>query len=391
MPNFDTASPFDHVREEEGEIDTFAGILANLHSPVCVDFSAKKNEEKKVMRRKLQESNVAANNITQPQPTDSDLRSQLPKQPVLPSSYKSRVPNHMISNENELTRNVPGYFMDNESMKIVSKPSLYPNTSQTQVLGSPRNLPHIPSTARLLQVCPNAKLMIEPCYSRPLSSRLPVSRPGERSNRKRRQRTSPDQLQILEQIFETDKMPNQQKRIRLAEQLGMSSRRIQIWFQNKRAKVKRGSKDGKEDNDELSESGDEGSSTPNSPYQAPSSPKEKSPPKVKPEPQNISIQDKNFQFNSPNQMSNHLFDPRVMNSKLFADISSNNDRPTVQSFKIDKTRPVFRNEQMRLNNLGMFQPSPSKHFNSHFQSFQPMPSFSNNSSKRPSFPVRQAS
>jgi len=58
-------------------------------------------------------------------------------------------------------------------------------------------------------------------------------------NKKKRQRTSPDQLAILEQIFQTDKMPNQQTRVQLAEQLGMSSRRVQIWFQNKRAKVKR--------------------------------------------------------------------------------------------------------------------------------------------------------
>ena len=59
-------------------------------------------------------------------------------------------------------------------------------------------------------------------------------------NKKKRQRTSPDQLAILEQIFQTDKMPSQQTRVQLADQLGMSSRRVQIWFQNKRAKVKRG-------------------------------------------------------------------------------------------------------------------------------------------------------
>jgi len=58
-------------------------------------------------------------------------------------------------------------------------------------------------------------------------------------NKKKRQRTSPDQLAILEEIFQTDKMPNQQTRVHLADKLGMSSRRVQIWFQNKRAKVKR--------------------------------------------------------------------------------------------------------------------------------------------------------
>lgn len=64
--------------------------------------------------------------------------------------------------------------------------------------------------------------------------------PLQHHNKKKRQRTSPDQLAILEQIFQTDKMPSQQTRVQLADQLGMSSRRVQIWFQNKRAKVKRG-------------------------------------------------------------------------------------------------------------------------------------------------------
>jgi len=62
----------------------------------------------------------------------------------------------------------------------------------------------------------------------------------DQHNKKKRQRTSPDQLAILEQIFQTDKMPSPQTRVQLADQLGMSSRRVQIWFQNKRAKVKRG-------------------------------------------------------------------------------------------------------------------------------------------------------
>lgn len=74
-------------------------------------------------------------------------------------------------------------------------------------------------------------------------------------NKKKRQRTSPDQLAILEQIFQTDKMPSQQTRVQLADQLGMSSRRVQIWFQNKRAKVKRG----------LGKSGEDIQLTPDSP------------------------------------------------------------------------------------------------------------------------------
>jgi len=58
-------------------------------------------------------------------------------------------------------------------------------------------------------------------------------------HRPKRQRTSPEQLDMLEQMFQTNSMPNQQTRAHLAAELGMSSRRIQIWFQNKRAKVRR--------------------------------------------------------------------------------------------------------------------------------------------------------
>jgi len=61
---------------------------------------------------------------------------------------------------------------------------------------------------------------------------------------KKRQRTSPEQLDILEKIFRTDQMPSHQTRLELADKLGMSARRVQIWFQNKRAKLKRINKDG---------------------------------------------------------------------------------------------------------------------------------------------------
>lgn len=56
---------------------------------------------------------------------------------------------------------------------------------------------------------------------------------------KPRQRTTTDQLRILEAAYSTTKVPNQELRKDLASQLGMTNRRVQIWFQNKRAKEKR--------------------------------------------------------------------------------------------------------------------------------------------------------
>jgi len=92
----------------------------------------------------------------------------------------------------------------------------------------------------------------------------------DQHNKKKRQRTSPDQLAILETIFQTDKMPSQQTRVQLADQLGMSSRRVQIWFQNKRAKVKRGQSKSEVPSPPLNDSRDSlasssGSSEPSSP------------------------------------------------------------------------------------------------------------------------------
>lgn len=99
----------------------------------------------------------------------------------------------------------------------------------------------------------------------------------DQGNKKKRQRTNPDQLAILEQIFQTDKMPSQQTRIQLADQLGMSSRRVQIWFQNKRAKVKRGvgkSSDGvpQADDSPLLDLDRDNSASPSSCLSEPSSP-----------------------------------------------------------------------------------------------------------------------
>eukprot|EP01105_Mastigella_eilhardi_P003144 TRINITY_DN13_c1_g1_i1.p1 TRINITY_DN13_c1_g1~~TRINITY_DN13_c1_g1_i1.p1 ORF type:complete len:336 (+),score=80.07 TRINITY_DN13_c1_g1_i1:223-1230(+) len=70
-----------------------------------------------------------------------------------------------------------------------------------------------------------------------LLMRLSHSASGD--SRRRRLRTSPEQLDLLEQVFQTNSMPNQQTRALLASELGMSPRRVQIWFQNKRAKVRR--------------------------------------------------------------------------------------------------------------------------------------------------------
>uniref|UniRef100_A0A6B2LJU6 Homeobox domain-containing protein n=1 Tax=Arcella intermedia TaxID=1963864 RepID=A0A6B2LJU6_9EUKA len=59
---------------------------------------------------------------------------------------------------------------------------------------------------------------------------------------KKRFRTTPHQLQVLEKTYEADKMPSLALREDLAQKLGMTPRRVQVWFQNKRAKERRNTK-----------------------------------------------------------------------------------------------------------------------------------------------------
>lgn len=81
----------------------------------------------------------------------------------------------------------------------------------------------------------------------PPSSPTSSSDPLRAIQKKKRQRTTPEQLGVLEKYFLTDQMPSHQNRIELARKLGMSTRRVQIWFQNKRAKLKRNSSNKDED------------------------------------------------------------------------------------------------------------------------------------------------
>lgn len=55
---------------------------------------------------------------------------------------------------------------------------------------------------------------------------------------RKRTRATADQLAVLEETFAVNVSPNSKLRKQLAEQLNMTERSIQIWFQNRRAKVK---------------------------------------------------------------------------------------------------------------------------------------------------------
>lgn len=54
----------------------------------------------------------------------------------------------------------------------------------------------------------------------------------------KRERASWKQRIVLERVFQLNPYPNQETRSQLADQLGMSPRKVQIWFQNRRTKAK---------------------------------------------------------------------------------------------------------------------------------------------------------
>lgn len=58
------------------------------------------------------------------------------------------------------------------------------------------------------------------------------------STPRKRTRATPEQLSVLEKTFNVNPSPNNRVREQLSRELGMSERSIQIWFQNRRAKVK---------------------------------------------------------------------------------------------------------------------------------------------------------
>ncbi|KAJ3327581.1 hypothetical protein HDU76_011499 [Blyttiomyces sp. JEL0837] len=57
---------------------------------------------------------------------------------------------------------------------------------------------------------------------------------------RRRRKTTPAELAILESYYAKNKLPNLNERIALSKQIGMSVREIQVWFQNRRQERRKG-------------------------------------------------------------------------------------------------------------------------------------------------------
>ncbi|KZT50253.1 homeobox-domain-containing protein, partial [Calocera cornea HHB12733] len=56
---------------------------------------------------------------------------------------------------------------------------------------------------------------------------------------KRRRRTTPEELAVLEAEYAKCTLPDAKNRVRIGQMTNMSARSVQIWFQNKRQTDKR--------------------------------------------------------------------------------------------------------------------------------------------------------
>lgn len=60
----------------------------------------------------------------------------------------------------------------------------------------------------------------------------------QQQRNKKRQRATSSQLQLLKKVFETTQTPTAELRLQISQEIDMTERSVQIWFQNKRAKAK---------------------------------------------------------------------------------------------------------------------------------------------------------
>ena len=68
------------------------------------------------------------------------------------------------------------------------------------------------------------------------------NRPAPYSAAATRWNVGPEDVMLLEKVFEVEKCPGRTVRAELAARLRVSPRQIQVWFQNKRQRTRAGAK-----------------------------------------------------------------------------------------------------------------------------------------------------
>ncbi|KAI8812600.1 hypothetical protein BJ742DRAFT_25985 [Cladochytrium replicatum] len=106
-----------------------------------------------------------------------------------------------------------------------------PGTPMSANSGSSMNVNNIPKLEIDGTVSPPKKRASRHSYS--------FSKPGTGKRKPKRKRTTPEQLECLVSAFEVNDSPGIEVREALAKQCDMTAREVQVWFQNRRAKLAR--------------------------------------------------------------------------------------------------------------------------------------------------------
>ncbi|KAI9230824.1 MAG: hypothetical protein DHS80DRAFT_21063 [Piptocephalis tieghemiana] len=154
-----------------------------------------------------------------------------PPAPCPPHSY----PDHSVSHSDPVlshpTQHAPPPSKNPPSPLPYQIPTP-PYQARSQL--SPLRIRSHPSSPRPVSwMGPSSSSSPSPSSSSSPSIPIPPSSPHS-SSRPRRRRANPQQLAILNQVFTHTFFPTSELRDQLALELGMSSRTVQIWFQNKR-------------------------------------------------------------------------------------------------------------------------------------------------------------
>jgi hypothetical protein len=127
---------------------------------------------------------------------------------------------------------------------VFEKPVLTRSFSSTMSLGHPSasSSRRDPASA---PTSPIGKTSISSSNA-PNSKVAQVMRPSIRAVRnvnKKRKRASRDEVSVLKKAFAANPLPPQDARVRIAQQLGWTPRKVKIWFQNERAKLRKKARD----------------------------------------------------------------------------------------------------------------------------------------------------
>ncbi|KAI8364880.1 homeobox domain-containing protein [Choanephora cucurbitarum] len=73
----------------------------------------------------------------------------------------------------------------------------------------------------------------------PQHNKIKRQKKSEEVDKPKRKRITPEQFCLLSELFQQTDTPSHELREKLAKKLNMTNREVQVWFQNRRAKVNR--------------------------------------------------------------------------------------------------------------------------------------------------------